>query len=199
MKILALMALAALVGCSRSDKTATAEPPITITVVRERIVLPPPPPEELDRGATAGLVAQPDCAVPHVGVTASDPVLATEGTEIDVARTTMAEIEATRPAGFEATLHELTTRGLTPYDRDQRVAFGIYMALLGDPKLAADATDVDVRVVGGVATLQGNTATPEERLAGGQIAAMQKGVVRVDNQLRVVPPAARSPSRAGAR
>jgi osmotically-inducible protein OsmY len=192
MKILALMALAALVGCSRSDKIATEEPAITITVVREPIVLPPPSDEELDRRATAALVAQPDLAQPRAGITASDDVLAAEGTEIGVASTTMAEISLTRPAGFEATLNELTTRPLTQREHDDRVAFGIYLALGRDPEFVAGATDIDVRVVRGVATLQGNTATPEERAAGARIAARQAGVVRVDNQLRLAPPPARA-------
>lgn len=53
MKIVAVFALVALVGCSRNDKTATVEPVSTVTVTSAPITLPTPTTEEeLDRRAT---------------------------------------------------------------------------------------------------------------------------------------------------
>ncbi len=103
----------------------------------------------------------------------------------------------TRHAGFESTLRELTTRPLRPSERDDRIAFSIYLALGRDPDFVAGATDIVVRVVQGVATIQGNTTTPEERTAAERIAGQQIGVIHVDNQLRLPPPPARA--RAAAR
>jgi osmotically-inducible protein OsmY len=52
MKIVAILALGALVGCSRNDKTATVEPVSTVTVTSETITVPlTPTDQELDRRA----------------------------------------------------------------------------------------------------------------------------------------------------
>ena len=57
MRIVAFIAVAALAGCSRNDKTATEEPVSTTTVTLAPITIAGPSDEELDRRANAATVA----------------------------------------------------------------------------------------------------------------------------------------------
>jgi osmotically-inducible protein OsmY len=57
MRIVAFMAVAALVGCARNDRTATEGPVSTTTVTLAPITIAGPSDEELDRRANAASVA----------------------------------------------------------------------------------------------------------------------------------------------
>lgn len=151
--------VAALVGCSRNDKTATEEPVSTTTVTLAPITLVGPSDEELASRANAATEAQ-----------------------------AMAEAESALPhvIGAMDTLNE-PLQAFSPTARDDRTAFHIQLALLQDADFVAQASDIDVQVEQGVVTLRGVTTTPEARTTAERIASRQSGVVKVDNRLRIGP------------
>ena len=72
---------------------------------------------------------------------------------------------------------------------DDQATFQVQLALLDDADFMRQASDIDVRVDDGVATVRGNTTTPEARTDAERIAMRYAGVASVDNQLRVSPAA----------
>ncbi len=152
MKIVAILVLAGLVGCSRSDKTATVEQVGTVTVTSAPLTEPAAAAEqgdELDRRVVLAAARNLPAVIDAVGVLNA---VATEESAINA----------------EAT-------------------FKIQLALLEDAEITRHASDIDVRVDHGVATLRGNITTPEERSQAARIAMRCPGVASVDNQLRVRP------------
>ena len=163
MRIVALIAALALAGCSRNDKTATEEPVSTTTLTMAAVTVVGPSDEELVRRANAANAASEAQA--------------------------LAEAEAALPrvTGMMETLDELTVPPYSPPQTDGRIQFHIQLALLHDAELVDNASDLDVHVDQGVATLRGVTTRPEVRTTAERIASSQSGVVKVDNRLRIGP------------
>lgn len=169
MKLLAFVAVAALVGCGRNDKTATEQPVGTATVTMAPITLAGPSDEELDRRANAAIRAQ--------------PFIATEGEGVAVAG-----IVASHVPGVMETVNDVAFpfHPFSVPEGDDRIQFHIQMALLRDAELVDHASDIDVQVDHGVVTLEG-IATPAARASAERIASHQSGVVTVDNRMRIGP------------
>jgi osmotically-inducible protein OsmY len=161
MKIAAFMVLAGLVGCSRSDKTATVEPVGTVTVTSADLTPP------------AAAIGEQDELDRRVILAA--------------ARNLPAVIDVVGGMNASAT-HEPTG--------DEQATVDVQLALLDDDAFTGDAKDatdiIDVRVDNGIATIRGNATTPEARTQAERIALRHRGVVSVDNQVRVRPAATRS-------
>jgi hypothetical protein len=155
MKIVAIMVLAGVVGCSRSDKTATVEQVSTVTVTSAPLTVPAAngDPDQLDRRVVLAAAQNLPVVIDAVGG-----------------------------------MNELTTEDSTS---DQQATFKVQLALLDDADFSRHASDIDVRVDDGVATIRGNTTTPEARTDAERIALRYPGVVSVDNRLRVAPIAVR--------
>lgn len=151
MKIVAIMVLAGLVGCSRSDKTATVEQVSTVTMTSAPMTMPVAngDPDELDRRVVLAAGRNLPIVIDAVG---SMNALAT---------------------------HESSS--------DAQATFNVQLALLDDADFSSHASDIDVRVDDGVATIRGNTTTPGARTDAERIALRYSGVVSVDNELRVAP------------
>lgn len=169
--IAVFVALAALAGCSRNDKTATPEAVGTTTVTSAPLTLSTPDEDELDRRegyAIDALLARPV----FMNGDAERPV---------------DERPATRVMRIMDTLDELSLGRFSTVQGDERTLFHVQMALMLDADFLENASDVDVQVDRGVVTLTGTTTTPASRASVERIAAQQSGVARVDNRLRIGP------------
>jgi hypothetical protein len=162
MKIVAFMVLAAMVGCSRSDKTATVEQVSDVTVTSAPMTVPAvnADAEELDRRVVLAAARNLPVVIDAVGG--------------------MNAVATHQPGS------------------DEQATFKIQLALVDDAYFTRYPSDIDVRVDDGIATLRGNTATPEGRTEAERIAMRYPGVVSVDNQLRVAPAAVGVPRTAPA-
>jgi osmotically-inducible protein OsmY len=161
MRTAAFIAALALVGCSRTDKTATEEPVSTTTLTMAPVTVVGPSDEELVRRANAANAASEAQALAQ------------------------AELALPRVTGLVETLNELTVEPYSPPLGDDRIQFHIQLALLHDAAFVDNASDVDVHVDKGVVTLRGVATTPEVRTTAERIASRQSGVVNVDNRLRI--------------
>lgn len=174
MKIAAItvfVAMAALAGCSRSDKTATPEPVGTTTVTSAPLTLSTPDEEELDRReryAIDALLARPV----FMNGDAERPV---------------DERPASRVMRIMDTLDDLSLGRFSSVEGDDRTLFHVQMALMLDADFLENTSDVDVHVDRGVVTLTGTSTTPAARASVERIAMQQSGVARVDNRLRIGP------------
>jgi HSP20 family molecular chaperone IbpA len=161
MRSLAFLALAAVVGCSRSDQTATDEPVSTTTVTAAPMVFAgnfATPDEELSRRAVVIVAADPD-----LSITSEDVALdVTEGV---------------------VTIHGATRRPPTQAETDDAIAFGVERALLHDAAVVRDADRVSVRVEHGVVTVHGTSTSEEARERVTAVASRTRGVVSVDNHI----------------
>lgn len=155
MKMVAIMVLAGVVGCSRSDRTATVEQVSTVTVTSAPLTVP---------------------------AASSDDDQLDRRVVLAAARTLPVVIDAVGGMNALAS-HEPTS--------DEQATFKVQLALLDDDFMDP-ASDIDVRVDNGVATLRGTTTTPEARTDAERIAMRYPGVASVDNQLRVGPPVRRA-------
>jgi hypothetical protein len=155
MKIVAIMVLAGVVGCSRSDKTATVEQVSTVTVTSAPMTMPVAngDPDQLDRRVVLAAAQNLPVVIDAVG-----------------------------------SMNALSTQESTS---DEKATFTVQLALHDDADFSRQASDIDVRVDDGVATIRGNTTTPEARTDAERIALRYAGVVSVDNRLRVAPLAVR--------
>ena len=167
MRILALMAALALVGCSRNDKTATEEPVGTTTITLAPVTVVGGSEDELELGANAATVAQPTFADGFEGMTPATAVA--------------------RVTGMMETLHGVAVYPFSIAERDDRTQFHIMMALLRDADFVDHASDIDVKVDHGAVTIEGITSTPSARTSAERIASQEPGVVSVDNRLRIGP------------
>jgi osmotically-inducible protein OsmY len=169
MKTLAILALLALVGCSRNDKTATVEPVGTTTVT--------------SAPATMGEVSEQQLDRPETSIVLSQPSFSTS----DVDRA-INQINMTRVTEVMEPLNDLARNPLSPApEGDERTTFHVQMALLRSEEVVDRAGDIDVKVDHGAVTLEGVTSTPAARTAAERVALQQPDVTTVDNRLRVGP------------
>ena len=169
MRTVAILAVLALVGCSRNDKTATVEPVGTTTVTSAPATMGPVSEQELDRRETAIVLAQPSFST----------------SDVDRA---IGQLDMTRVTDVMEPLNDLARNPLSPApEGDERTLFHVQMALLRSEEVVDHAGDIDVKVDHGAVTLEGVTSTPSARTAAERVALQQPDVSTVDNRLRVGP------------
>ena len=171
MKITAIAvfaAMAALAGCSRSDKTATQEAASTTTVTSAPLILPAPDDEQHDRPERYAIDA-----------ILARPIFMNGDAERPVDQRPAARVMRTMD-----TLDDLSLGRFSSVEGDDRTLFHVQMALMLDADFLENASDVDVQVEHGVVTLTGITTTPAARTSVERIASEQSGVVKVENRLR---------------
>jgi len=167
----AILAVVAVVGCSRNDKTATHELTSTTTVTSAPLTLETPADRELDHGAIR-LQRPAEVASPSLTTIGADPsVSRLSEARVTVVGSTLQEVSLTFAKG----------------ESDEDVRFDVAMALLRDGYLVDHAADVDVQVTNGAVTLAGTASTPEARTAAERIVLREPGVASVHNRMRVGP------------
>jgi osmotically-inducible protein OsmY len=97
-----------------------------------------------------------------------------------------------KPESTAANDQDRGSTAATPTDQaqtgpDVKITQDVQQAIMADTALAATAPNVKVITVSGVVTLSGPVKTPQEKQLVADKAQQVAGVIRVDNQLDVMP------------
>jgi hyperosmotically inducible periplasmic protein len=128
-----------------------------------------------------------------VSVDAEAGVVTLKGKVLNEDQRRLAEDTVRGLPGVTAVNNELKVRNEPKESSDEWIALKVRSSLLYHRNVALKG--VDVAVMNGVVTLTGTARSDAEKSLAGEYASDIKGVTRVDNQLRVVPEAERTPAR----
>ncbi len=124
----------------------------------------------------------------QVDVEAKDGVIKLSGTALSLGSKRLAESVVRHTKGVSAVVDKLVVEA--PEVPDSVLQQRVEDALLFDP--ATESYEVEVEVEDGVAKLTGTVDSWAEFTLAGDVAASVKGVVDIDNQIKIAPPVVRA-------
>jgi osmotically-inducible protein OsmY len=188
MRTIVVAACALIVGCSRSDQTATQEPVSTTTITAAPVTLAGPSDEALVRRVEAAVSSNAELSIVARGIEldVTEGVVTLRGATPDPAAKDELEAVVARVPGVVETLNKIELRTPSDEESDDTIAFSLQRALVTDPAVSPEADRVTIEVNRGIVTLRGTT-TPEMRASVERVVRRTPGVVVIENRLTNAP------------